>query len=147
MSVTSLVAGTLMLATSAEGALLSNPDIYCLSHAIYWETRGVEAQGATMVGEVVLNRVEHDEFPNTVCDVVHQPWQFAASAAVGAPIIEPQAFDNSVQTAMDIYLSHERTSDEALFFINYSIGTPPWARSLRVVERHGDHVFLTFDDN
>ena len=57
MSVTSLIAGTLMLATSAEATLISNPDIFCLSHAIYWETRGVEAQGASMVGEVVLNRV------------------------------------------------------------------------------------------
>ena len=146
MSVTSLVAGTVMLATSAEAALLSNPDIFCLSHAIYWETRGVESQGATMVGEVILNRVEHEEFPDTVCAVVHQPWQFAASSAVGAPIIEPDAFDESVRVAIETYLADNRQSDEALFFINYSIGTPAWARGMRVVERHGDHVFLTFDD-
>ncbi|MCB9960092.1 MAG: cell wall hydrolase [Rhodospirillaceae bacterium] len=145
MSVTSLIAGTLMLATSAEATLISNPDIFCLSHAIYWETRGVEAQGASMVGEVVLNRVEHEEFPNTVCDVVNQPWQFAASSAMGAPIIEPQAFDNSVRVAIDTYLSGNRDND-ALFFINSSVGMPNWARNLRVVGRYGDHVFLTFRD-
>ena len=145
MSISSLIAG-FMLATNAEAALLSNPDIYCMSHAIYWETRGVEAQGATLVGEVILNRVEHEEFPDTVCAVVHQPWQFAASAAVGAPIAEPGAFDNSVRAAINAYLNSRRDDGGALFFINDSIGMPGWARGLRVVHRHGDHIFLTFDE-
>ena len=144
MTMTSLVAGLAMLATSAETALLINPDIHCLSHAVYWETRGVEAQGASMVADVILNRVESEEFPNSVCDVVNQPWQFAASSAVGAPILETGAFGASVDVAIAAYLAEEREHEEALFFINHSVGVPGWARNMRVVGEAGDHIFLSF---
>ena len=144
MTVASVIMGFALLATNAETALLSHPDVQCLSYAVYWETRGVEAQGASLVAEVVMNRVEHDDFPDSVCAVVHQPWQFAASSAVGAPIVERQAFSESVRVAIDAFIESERRNDDALFFINHSAGVPPWARNMRVVDEAGDHVFLAF---
>ena len=44
----------------------------CLAEALYHEARGETAQGMFAVGEVILNRVESADYPNSVCGVVHQ---------------------------------------------------------------------------
>jgi len=44
----------------------------CLTEALYFEARGEDARGVFAVGEVILNRVEHAEFPNDVCGVIYQ---------------------------------------------------------------------------
>jgi spore germination cell wall hydrolase CwlJ-like protein len=52
-----------------------------LAMTMYHEARGEGLVGMQMVGEVVLNRVESIDFPNTVCAVVDQPGQFTYSRA------------------------------------------------------------------
>ena len=138
-----LFAGLSVLNPQPDLQSLDNPDVHCLAHAVYWETRGVEGQGASLVAEVVLNRVESDEFPDTICDVVYQPAQFGASAAVGHSILEPDAFDDAHEIAVAA-LRRGEPGHEAMFFINESVGTPPWARNMPVVEQAGDHIFLSF---
>lgn len=44
----------------------------CLSEALYFEARGETAKGQFAVAEVILNRVDSGDFPNSVCKVVHQ---------------------------------------------------------------------------
>ena len=44
----------------------------CLSQAIYYEARSEPDDGQRAVAQVVLNRVRHPAFPNTVCGVVFQ---------------------------------------------------------------------------
>lgn len=44
----------------------------CLKEAIYFEARGESIDGQFAVAEVVLNRVESDRFPDTICRVVRQ---------------------------------------------------------------------------
>ncbi|ANY86816.1 MULTISPECIES: cell wall hydrolase [Pseudomonas] len=46
--------------------------ITCLARTIYWESKGANAQDMTAVASVVLNRLGHEGFPNTVCAVVKQ---------------------------------------------------------------------------
>ena len=46
--------------------------ITCLSRTIYWETRGEGADGMEAVANVVMNRLGHEGFPNTICEVVRQ---------------------------------------------------------------------------
>jgi N-acetylmuramoyl-L-alanine amidase len=55
---------------------------YCLALAIYWEARAESLHGMLAVASVVLNRVRHPKFPDTVCEVVHEggekpPCQFS----------------------------------------------------------------------
>jgi len=47
-------------------------DFGCLAEAIYFEARGETPKGQRAVAEVILNRVKSPDFPNTICDVVHQ---------------------------------------------------------------------------
>lgn len=44
----------------------------CLTQAIYYEAASEPADGQRAVAQVVLNRVRHPAFPNTVCGVVYQ---------------------------------------------------------------------------
>lgn len=44
----------------------------CLSEAIYYEARSEGFAGQAAVAEVVLNRVRHRAYPDTVCGVVYQ---------------------------------------------------------------------------
>lgn len=46
--------------------------LQCLTAAIYYEARSESDSGQRAVAQVVLNRVAHPAYPNTVCGVVYQ---------------------------------------------------------------------------
>ena len=46
--------------------------ITCLARSIYWEAKGKNAADMEAVANVVMNRLGHDGFPDTVCGVVKQ---------------------------------------------------------------------------
>lgn len=47
-------------------------DVQCLAENIYFEARSESTAGRVAVALVTLNRVEHTNFPDTVCGVVKQ---------------------------------------------------------------------------
>ena len=47
-------------------------EMTCLALNIYFEARSEPVDGMLAVGHVVLNRVAHRNFPNSICDVVRQ---------------------------------------------------------------------------
>jgi spore germination cell wall hydrolase CwlJ-like protein len=49
----------------------------CMARVMYFESNRSSAEGMLAVGTVVMNRVESDKFPNSVCAVVGQKNQFA----------------------------------------------------------------------
>lgn len=49
-----------------------NKDMEALRHAVNSEARGEGEFGMELVVEVILNRVESDEFPSTIYEVVYQ---------------------------------------------------------------------------
>ncbi len=68
-------------ALASPGAAASEVE-QCLARTLYWEARGGGHEGMSAVGAVVLNRVEHEEFPSDLCGVVRQggetpPCQFS----------------------------------------------------------------------
>ncbi|MFY0990753.1 cell wall hydrolase [Halomonas sp. C05BenzN] len=46
--------------------------ITCLSRTIYWEAKGEEIADMEAVANVVMNRLGHEGFPDTICEVVTQ---------------------------------------------------------------------------
>ena len=44
----------------------------CLAEAVFYEARSENIYGRLAVAEVVLNRVAHRAYPNTICEVVYQ---------------------------------------------------------------------------
>ena len=52
-------------------------ELMCLAVAILFEERGEPHTGKELVAEVVMNRVEHERFPDTICGVVYDDKQFS----------------------------------------------------------------------
>jgi spore germination cell wall hydrolase CwlJ-like protein len=55
---------------TGKGAL--DNAITCLSRTIYWEARGDGAAGMEAIANVVMNRLGHEGFPDSVCKVVKE---------------------------------------------------------------------------
>ena len=49
----------------------------CLTEAIYFESRSESFAGQLAVAWVIKNRSEDNRWPDTYCEVAHQPWQFS----------------------------------------------------------------------
>ena len=43
----------------------------CLAEAVYYEARSESFEGKLAVANVILERLRRDDFPNTICKVVH----------------------------------------------------------------------------
>ena len=65
------------LPTGSSSSSYSN-DTTLLAMVINGEARGESYEGQVAVGAVVLNRVRHSSFPNTIAGVVYQPGAFTA---------------------------------------------------------------------
>ena len=57
----------------------------CMTANIYHEARGESLKGQYAVAHVVMNRVHHEQFPNSVCEVVFQPKQFSWTHTINDP--------------------------------------------------------------
>lgn len=51
--------------------------IDCLASNIYYEARGEPEKGQIAVGIVTINRVKDQRWPDDLCEVVREPWQFS----------------------------------------------------------------------
>ena len=54
-----------------------NPQVECLTEAIYFEGRSESFIGQLAIANVILNRVKSKKYPNNVCGVVHEKNQFS----------------------------------------------------------------------
>ncbi|MEJ6395292.1 cell wall hydrolase [Gymnodinialimonas sp. 2305UL16-5] len=59
-------------ALTAMGPSDGDAQWYCLTEALYFEARGEPVEGQYAVAEVILNRVDHPNYPNSICSVVNQ---------------------------------------------------------------------------
>lgn len=64
----------LLIASSVEA---HSKEVICLAKNIYYESRGETVLGQKLVAKVTLNRQKNKNFPNTICKVVYQPYQFS----------------------------------------------------------------------
>ena len=64
-------------------------DVALLAKVISAEARGEPYSGQVAVGAVILNRVSHPSFPNTIAGVVYQPGAF--TCMVDGQIDQPVA--------------------------------------------------------
>ncbi len=120
----------------------------CLALAVYWEGRAEKREGQRAIAHTVLNRVGHDEFPDTICGVVAQQSDSGKSCQFSwwcdgkrdTPASDEQ-WETAVEVARDAKAG--RTKDPthgALFFHSAKIN-PKWDGKRRRLARIGDHIF------
>lgn len=117
----------------------SESDIALLANIISAEARGEQFEGQVAVGAVVLNRVEHPSFPDTVAGVVYQPGAF--TAITDGQINEAVA--ESARKAAREALAGSDPSGGALYYYNPGKTSNKWIRTRPVIKRIGVHLFCS----
>ena len=108
-----------------------------LARVISAEARGEPYSGQVAVGAVILNRVEHPSFPNTIAGVVYQPGAF--TCMVDGQIDQPVA-DSAYRAARDA-LNGADPSGGAIYYFNPSTATSAWIWSRPLIKTIGSHRF------
>lgn len=106
--------------------------IHCLALNAYFEARGSSIDDQIAVNYVVLNRVEHDNWASTPCDVIYQPYQFSwthdgisdipreQEAWVLAQIVAEQVYSGSAYDATDGSTHYHATYVQP-YWANYAV--------------------------
>lgn len=121
-----------------EGSSSSqNTEVELLARVISAEARGEPYSGQVAVGAVILNRVEHPSFPNTIAGVVYQPGAF--TCMVDGQFNEPVA-DSARQAAQEA-LNGSDPSCGAIYYFNPATATSSWIWSRPLILQIGNHRF------
>ncbi|HTU11814.1 MAG TPA: cell wall hydrolase [Allosphingosinicella sp.] len=128
--------------------------LQCLTEALYYEARSESEAGQRAVAQVVLNRVRHPAYPNTVCGVVYQGSQrttgcqfsFTCTGVMG-PIGEPAAWHRARAIAASALRG--AVYRPVGLAVNYHTTAirPYWAPSLVTQTTVGAHIFYTRPDS
>ena len=123
---------------STGGAAAGQADsLALLARVISAEARGEPYSGQVAVGAVILNRVEHPSFPNTIAGVVYQPGAF--TCMVDGQIDQPVA--SSALRAAQEALNGSDPSGGAIYYFNPSTATSAWIWSRPLIKVIGKHRF------
>lgn len=125
----------------------------CLSQAIYFEARNQSVLGQIAVADVILNRVDHGRFPNTICGVVFQGeerrnrCQFSF-ACDGLPetAYEMGAWAKSEALADLIMRGFRPPLTRYATFYHAEYVSPSWAKAFVETTVIGDHIFYRYED-
>ncbi len=136
--------------TPLVGVVKNEKEMRCLAEAVYFEARSEPERGQAAVAQVVLNRVLHDAYPNSVCGVVYQnrhrylACQFTfACEGKALRTDEPGPWATAQRIARDV--AEGRTylpgvGNATHYHANYV--RPWWARYMQRRERIGRHLFF-----
>ena len=121
--------------------------ITCLARTIYWEANRKDDAEMEAIAYVVMNRLGHKGFPNTICGVVKQGHEQGAcqfswwcdGRPDGAREEEPYSHAKEIaRKALNRQLKDR--SDGALYFHHRKV-TPNWSNEyIRTIDV-GEHVF------
>ena len=126
--------------STGGGSSSSSPNeanIELLARVINGEARGEPYEGQVAVGAVVLNRVDHPSFPNSISGVVYQKGAFTA---VDDGQINAQMYASSRRAARDALNGWDPTGG-AIYYYNPRTATNQWIRTREVICTIGEHVF------
>ncbi len=130
-------ASVLGVTLNSEEVAQSGSDLYLLAKCVYSEARGEPYEGQVAVAAVVLNRVESPQFPNTIAEVIYQPWAFTA-VHDGQINLEPNS--TAYSAAKDAMNGWDPTYG-CLYYYNPTTATSEWIFSRTTVVTIGKHVF------
>jgi len=128
--------------------------LVCMTMAVYFEARGEPLVGQSAVAHVIMNRVEDERYPDSVCEVVKQgptyKWanfpirhkcQF--SFYCDGKSDEPKndaSFRKAVFLARELVMGKPDYSKGALFYHAVYV-YPHWATKMKPTVKISKHIF------
>ena len=125
------------LGISSSNSSYSENEYLLLARLISAEARGESYEGQVAVGAVVLNRVEHPSFPDTISGVIYQKGAFSC--------LYDGQFDKPV-SAMSYSAARDALngldpSGGAIYYFNPATATNKWIWSRPAITTIGNHIF------
>lgn len=125
-------------------------NLSCLALNIYKEAGHEPFEGKVAVAQVTMNRTKHPDFPNTVCDVVHQKNTFMGKIVCQFSWycdsthrlrpVNKKAYDESYRVAKMVLLENfklESLNDALYYHADYV--NPNWGK--KKITKIGAHIF------
>ncbi len=136
---TIITLSTFLTRYSSVTAQTSSSDVQILARAVNGEARGEPYEGQVAVAAVILNRVKHSSFPNTISGVIYQPGAFTAvsDGQINVPISENSTVYKACKDAMNGW---DPTSG-AIYYFNPDTATNSWIWSRPLIVQIGKHRF------
>ena len=128
-----------MSVSGESGGGSSSGSLDLLARLISAEARGEPYEGQVAVGAVVLNRVEHPSFPNSIAEVIYQPGAF--SCLDDGQFDEPVA-ESAYRAAQDAMNGWDPTYG-AIYYFNPVTATSKWIWSRPLIVNIGKHRFCS----
>ena len=125
--------------SSSSGTTAGSADLNLLARLISAEARGEPYEGQVAIGAVVLNRVEHPSFPNSISGVIYQKGAF--TCLTDGQFDKPVA-DNAYKAARDA-LNGWDPSGGAIYYFNPATATSKWIWSRPHITTIGRHRFCS----
>jgi len=120
----------------------------CMTEALYFEARGETIEGQYAVAEVILNRVDSANYPDTICDVVYQgngrryACQFTYSCdGIPEVVTDQQAWNRAGQIARIMMEDAPRSLTAGATHYHADRVNPRWARIYPRTSQYGQHIF------
>ena len=117
----------------------SSSDVNLLARVISAESRGEPYTGQVAVGGVILNRIKHPSFPNTLAGVIYQPGAFSCITDGG---INAAVSDSAYKAARDAINGWD-PSGGAIYYYNPAKAPSSWIWSRPVIVVIGSHRFCS----
>ncbi|MGJ3233229.1 MAG: cell wall hydrolase [Oceanicaulis sp.] len=137
--------------THLDAARAAARERRCLAEAIYYEARSENFAGQAAVAEVVLNRVRHRAYPDTVCGVVYQgseretgcQFTFTCDGSIErAPY--GRYWETSQLVAEHALMGFAQPVTRSATHYHTTQVNPVWNQSLVRTRRIGAHIFYRF---
>ena len=137
--------------THIERARIEAEQLDCLAMAVYYEARGEGFAGQTAVAEVVMNRVRHSAYPDTVCGVVYEgsarrtgcQFSFTCDGSINR---SPggRSWRRAQLVAEHVMLGFAPTVTRNATHYHTVAINPHWSGSLVRTRTIGEHIFYRF---
>lgn len=108
-------------------------EVYLLAHLIEAEAGDQDLYGRRLVADVVLNRVDSSAWPNTIYDVIFQPYQFSVIFDGAFDRVANRVTQTSLDAAIIEYFNPRIDYGIIYFGMEQYNGTGFW--------KYGDHWF------
>ncbi len=128
----------------------------CLANAIYYEAGNEPEEGQRAVAQVVLNRMRHAEWPNSVCGVVYQgtertdlgcQFTFSCDGAM-ARVPDRARWMRAFQIAGEALAGQKSFAPAGLATFYHTLAVrPAWSARLTPVAIIGAHIFYRMPGN
>ncbi|MFD2443319.1 cell wall hydrolase [Bacillus sp. CGMCC 1.16607] len=122
-------------------ASISQAEKDLLARLVSAEAKGESYAGKVAVATVVLNRVDHPKFPNTIKGVIYQisGGHYAFSPVQNGAINRPA--DSASKKAVNEALAFRGGGKGSIYFYNPKTAKSSWIKSRPVTTKIGNHVF------